>query len=412
MSKIQVTRGNCPCLRADPRELAAGPDGPLCTVEESSCAPADLLGAMPEAEPGQPGDIAVGSDGMVELRLSKFLALYDGDFGDDFLLITSERVRRSIRLVADIPQPVHEMKWTGPESRAPFVEQLREWRARERKASVLWIAEDLFEHLLDEDGAGVKLGAISYNSSEFTPLSLSQYLRIIAGTDYESELAVEGKMLSLMDDAEALVLATPALGTRCVFQHHEAEHWFSFHGPLRYGDQTVLPTGEISTLADGPGAYDRNSRLPIDGEIVIKGSPIIHRGDRSITAEHTADTYTRLAPIEDLPVVAHVRNGYIHDFTAPIPEAKRLRDTFRALVEAEPRYRKIHEFGFGTHPGCADRLRSNFHPNERWPGIHIGLGLGGYTPFHIDLALTEVEVLLDSAEAGMVPLYQTLGLRR
>ncbi|WP_159073531.1 hypothetical protein [Streptomyces sp. RTd22] len=412
MSRIKVTRGNCPCLRADPRELATGPEGPMCTADEASCSTADLLEALPEPEAAQPGDIAVGSDGKVELRLSRLLPLYDGDFGDEFLLITSERVRRGIRLVADIPQPLHELEWKGPDTRSAFVGQLRAWRAEGRRASALWIAEDEFEHLLDDDAEGVKLGAISYFSSEFTPLSLSHYLRIITGTDYESELAVEGHLLSLLEEADALVLTTPELDTRCVFRHQETEHWFSLHGPLRFADQTVLPTGEISTLADGSGAYSRDSRMPIDGEIVFKGSPIIHRGDRTVTSEHTADTYLRLAPMEDLPVVAHVRNGYIHDFTAPIPEAKRLRDTFRALVDAEPQYRKIHEFGFGTHPGCANRLRSNFHPNERWPGIHIGLGLGGFTPFHIDLALTEVEVLLDSPTAGKVPLYQTLGLRR
>jgi hypothetical protein len=411
MGKIQVSRGNCPCLRADPRELAAGPEGPICAVDEASCSSGDLLAAMPEAAPESLVDGAIGLDGRVELRLSRLQALYDGDFGDHFLLITSERVRRGIHLVPDIPQPVDELRWTGPESRAPFVEQLREWRARERKVSVLWIAEDEFEHLLDEDGEGVKLGAISYFSTPFTPLSLSRYLRIIAGTDYESELAVEGQLVSLLEEAESLVLITPALDARAVFRHQETEHWFSLHGPLRFGDQTVLPTGEMSTLADGSGAYDRNSRLPIDGEIVFTGSPIIHRGDRSVTSEHTADTYSRLAPMEDLPVVAHVRNGFIHDFSAPVPESKRLRDTFLALVEAEPLYRKVHEFGFGTHPGCADRLRSNFHPNERWPGIHLGRGLGGYTPFHIDLALTQVEVLLQRPGTGTAPLYQTLGLR-
>ncbi|MFF5056672.1 hypothetical protein ACFY1S_26170 [Micromonospora sp. NPDC000663] len=411
MSKIQVSRGNCPCLRVDPRELAVGPDGPMCTTDESSCSPAELLDALPTLAAEQYVDNAVNADGKVNLRLSRLLPLYDGDFGDAFLLITSASVRSSIRLVADIPQPLHELTWHGPDTRTELLEQLRDWRAQGRTASLLWIAEDEFEHLMDEDAETFKLGAISYFSSGFTPESLSRYLQIITATDYESELAVESRFLSMVEDAEALVLTTPSLDARCVFRHQETEHWFSLHGPLRFGDQTVLPTGELSTLADGSGAYDPASRLPIDGEIVFKGSPIIHRGDRSVSAEHTADTYRRLAPMEDLPVVAHVRNGFIHDFTSPVPEARRLRDTFEALVTAEPLYRKIHEFGFGTHPGCANRLRSNFHPNERWPGIHIGLGLGGFTPFHIDLALTEVHVLLDSPTAGMVPLYQQLGLR-
>jgi hypothetical protein len=102
------------------------------------------------------------------------------------------------------------------------------------------------------------------------------------------------------------------------------------------------------------------------------------------------------------------RGGYIEEFSAPFQSSQRLRETFTRLVEAEPRYRKIHEFGFGTHPGCAKRQPGNFHPNERWPGIHIGLGLGGYTSFHIDLALTEVDVYLDR-EDGFDPLDRSLG---
>ncbi len=410
MSKIVVSRGNCPCLRADPKDLATGADGPTCALNESDCSPAELIAAMPTPETGAPADLAAGSQGLVELRLSTLLPLYDGDFGDQFLLVASEQVRRSIQLVSDIPQPVHELRWRGAQTRSAFVEQLQDWRAGGQRVSALWIADDEFVHLTDEQADGVKLGAISYFSSGFNAVSLRHYLRIITGTDYVSELAIERRMLSMLEDASALVLRTPALETSCVFEHQETEHWFSLHGPLRFGDQTVLPTGEMSTLADGSGEYDPSSRLPLNGEVVFKGSPIIHRGDRGVSVEHTADTFARLAPMQDLPVVAHIRNGYIHEFSAPVPESKRLRDTFRALVDAEPRYRKVHEFGFGTHPGCADRLRSNFHPNERWPGIHLGLGLGGYTPFHIDLALTEVDVLLD-ASAGMVPLYQSLGLR-
>lgn len=57
------------------------------------------------------------------------------------------------------------------------------------------------------------------------------------------------------------------------------------------------------------------------------------------------------------------------------------------------------------------RLRANFLPNERNPGIHLGLGLGHYTPFHIDLALTGLEVLLESPVAAPLPLYPSIGLR-
>lgn len=408
MSKLHVSRGNCPCLRADKRYLAVGEDGYVCTLDEQSCSAADMLDALPQATGARAPE---PEDGPVRLRLSDLRALYDNDFGDHFLLVTPPNVRSQIAFVPDVAVTTAELRWEGPQSRADLLAQLDAWRAAGQRGSVLWIAEDEFVHLAEENAEDIKLGAISYFSTGFTAGSLRRYLRIIAGTDYQAELGIEAALVSYLEQARALRLRTPALGTDCTFRHQEALHWFSLHGPLRFGDQTVLPTGELSALADGSGDFNAASRLPIDGEIVFMGSPIIHRGGQAVSLEETLQTYGRLAGMEAAPVIAHVRGGYIEEFSAPVSGSRSLRDTFTRLVSAEPRYRKIHEFGFGTHPGCAVRQPGNFHPNERWPGIHIGLGLGGYTPFHIDLALTEVDVYLDRA-AGEIPLYRSLGFDR
>jgi hypothetical protein len=411
MSKLTVSRGNCPCLFGSPEDLAVGEDGYHCHVDEAACSAADLLEALPQAHGHHHPEPEAEADGPVVLRLSDLYGLYDADFGDRFLLVAPPGVRARILFAADAPVKVEELAWAGPETRTDLLAQLGQWRAQGLRASVLWIGADEFVHLPLADIEGVKLGAISYFSTGFSESSLRRYVRIIAGTDYRSELSIENDLISYLEGARALVLRTPELDTACVFEHQEALHWFSLHGPLRFGDQTVLPTGEMSALADASGDFDAGTRLRLNGEVVFKGSPIIHRGDRSVSLEHTSETYQRLAAMEDVPVVAHVRDGRIEEFTAPTPESRRLRDAFEGLVEAEPRYRKIHEFGFGTHKGCADRVPGNFHPNERWPGIHMGLGLGGYTPFHIDLALTEVQVFLDNAD-GMKPLYRSLGFDR
>jgi hypothetical protein len=409
MAKLQVSRGNCPCLRTDPRELAVGENGYVCQLDEQSCSAADLLEAMPDGSVATPG----GPDGdpQVTMRLSGLQPLFDGDFGDRFLLVAPPNVRAQIRLDTDVPVTVVEQHWSGADTRADVVSQLADWRRAGLTASVLWITEDEFEHLLDEDMERVKLGAISYFSTGFTTTSFRRYLDIIAGTDYQAELGIEAALIGHLENALSLELRTARMRTSCVFEHQEALHWFSLHGPLQFGDQTVLPTGELSALADASGDFDAASRLRINGEIVFMGSPIIHRGGLNVSLEETLGTYSRLAPMQDLPVIAHVRGGYIEEFSAPTRESVSIRDAFNGLVEAEPRFRKIHEFGFGTHPGCADRQPGNFHPNERWPGIHIGLGLGGYTPFHIDLALTEVQVLLNTAE-GSSSLYRSLGFDR
>jgi hypothetical protein len=407
MPKIEVSRGNCPCLLKDPRELRKGADGFVCT--EDRCAPVDIWGALPEPEAERtPQEVMPEA---VDLRLSGLHEMFDRDYGDQVILAISPSIRPYVRVVRDIPAPVHELTWAGPRTRADLLDVLADARAQGKRTSVLWIADHEFEHLMPEHVRDVKLGAISYFSSEFSTASLTRYLEIIYETDYQGELALENKLISCLEEADSVVLATPDLGTSARLRHQESEYWFSLHGPLRWGDQTVLPTGELSTLADDSGQYHPGSRLALSGEVVLKGSPIIHRGDPSVSLHDTNETYSRLASMEDVPVIARISGGWIQEFRAPTPDSRRLRDAFTALVEAEPRYRKVHEFGLGTHLGCAQRIRGNFHPNERWPGIHLGLGLGHYTPFHIDLALTEVQVFLESASAGTVALYPQLGLR-
>jgi hypothetical protein len=407
MTKIEISRGNCPCLRKDPRELAVGENGFRCA--EDRCAPEDIWGALPEMEAR--AELPGRGPGPVALPMSRFRALFDGDFGDQLLLAISTQIRDRVTVDRDIPTPVHELPWTGPDSRGDLLGVLSQARRDGLRTSVLWIADDEFEHLPPGQSADTKLGAISFFSTGFSAGALTQVLRIIWATDYQSELATEQRLTTALEEADSLVLTTPALGASCRFRHQTSEHWFSLHGPLRWGDQTVLPTGEMSTLADDGGQFDPDSRLELSGDVVLKGSPIIHRGDPSVSRRDTAETYARLSAMEDVPVIARISGGWIQEFAAPLPESRRLRDAFRALTEAEPRYRKIHEFGFGTHRGCAERMRSNFLPNERCPGIHLGLGLGHYTPFHIDLALSEVQVLLESAVADTVPLFPSLGLR-
>ncbi|MET8770966.1 hypothetical protein [Streptomyces sp. NPDC004658] len=406
MPKIEVSRGNCPCLRKDPRELAADGQAPRCPG--GNCGPEEIWGAMPD--PAIRHLAEASSDEYAELRISGLRGLVDGDFGDQVVLVCAPAVRARLKLSRDVPTPVHELVWSGPDSRADLLEVLREARRAGLRTTVLWIADDEFEHLLPEDIQDTKLGAISFFSTGFSVGSLARHLEIICATDYRNELEIEERLINSLEEAGSLLLLNSDFGTSCRFHHQESPHWFSLHGPLRWGDQTVLPTGELSTLADDAGEFDTDSRVRVNGDIVLKGSPIIHRGEVGVTREDTAQTYARLAGMEDAPVIARVSGGWIQEFVAPTAASRRVRDAFTALVEAEPRYRKIHEFGFGTHPLCADRVRANFHPNERQPGIHLGLGLGHYTPFHIDLALTGVQVLLEASSGEPEPLYPSLGL--
>jgi hypothetical protein len=405
-----ISRGNCPCLRTEPRELVGADRTIRCEVDEDRCSAEDLVTALP-ADLCAERAIDMEQTGPVRMRLSDLAGMFGGDLGDRFLLVCSPRIEAAIDLVDDIGLPITILEWRTPEDRRELVSLMAALRQDGLRASILWIAETEFEHYLREHIQGMKLAAIPFFSSEFSHRKLRRYLDIITRTDYAQEERLEEQLVQILEESDHLVLETPALGTSCTFHHLEAEHWFSLHGPLAWDDQTVLPTGELSTLADASGDFTNKSHLLIDGRIVFKGSPIVHRGDPSVTQAETDAMFTRLSPMQDVPVIAELESGFITRFVAPVPEARGLRDTFTELVQAEPRYRKIHEFGFGTHELCRHRLRTNFHPNERWPGIHTGLGLGGYTPFHIDLAQSEVTVFAVHGDGSRINLYEQLGLR-
>ncbi len=404
--KLTVARGNCPCTRQDPRELT---DLQTCTRDELDCGVEDLLGQLPESVDVL-GARDLAQPSVATLRLSGLAGLYGHDFGQEFILCTSPAVQAALEVVNDTELRLRRLEWRSPDDRATLIEMMAEVRAAGHRGCVLWIAETEFEHYLPEHLTGIKLGAIPFFSAEFTVPALISYLDIVSRTDYAAEERLEGDLITRLEGAERLELATPDLDARCTFDHLRNEHWFSLHGALRWGDQTVLPTGELSTLTDASGEFSDRAPFKLTGRIVFQGSPIVHRGDESVSMAETDAAYRRLAVMGRNPVVAEIDGGYIERFTAPVPESKLVRDVFTALVDAEPRYRKVHEFGFGTHPLCRRHVPGNFHPNERWPGIHIGLGLGGHTPFHIDLALTRVDVF--TVRAGeRRNLYEDLGLR-
>lgn len=407
---IEVVRGNCPCSLRLARELGIEVDLG-CEGDGDGCDVAAFLDELPPAERQ-----ATGPDSDAEQRVAldpaDLRVLFGNDLGDLFLLVTSPDIRETIRLSSRDGFPVEEISWEGPDTRPTVIQTFRELDAQGRRCSVLWTAADEFEHYLEEDLANVKLAAISFFSDSYSPDSLRRYLQIIGATDYDYELALEEKLLGMLENAERVIFRAPRFGTEATFDHHDAEHWFSLHGVLDWGQQTVLPTGELATLTDPSGEFRFESRFAVNGEIVLKGHPIVHRGNRGVTREETDSMYDALANMHRFGVVCRVTDGLIEEISSPTPGPNPLFAVIKSLFELDERYRKIHEIGFGTNAGCARMLARNFFANERWPGVHCGLGLGGFTPFHLDLACMEMDVMIQTLQGGIVDVYQELGLPR
>jgi hypothetical protein len=348
--------------------------------------------------------------GPVALYLKDLAPLFGHDLGSACVLITAPSIRSVLRVELAPGCETIELSWTVSASRLQLVDVFRKLEGAGRRFSALWIADDEFEHYYpDELGCG-RLGAISYFSGGFSPRSLERCLEIIRNTDYMEELKIEADLLDYLDRAVAIRFRSSAWGTEAVFAHRNMDDWFSLHGNLNDGQQVVLPTGELSTLTNPSGEYSFDSRFPMSGEIVLKGGPVVHRGGRDVSAEETGATFETIASMFDYPVIASVRDGLIENVRSATDGPNPFLDAFVRLLATEPRYRKIHEIGFGTNRLCARLERSNFFPNERYPGVHFGLGLGGFTQFHLDLVCTDIEVFAEFESGELIDIHRSLGL--
>ncbi|MEV1085845.1 hypothetical protein AB0I98_47825 [Streptomyces sp. NPDC050211] len=346
----------------------------------------------------------------VRIDPGQFRKVFGGDLGDVFLLVTSPGIRAGLSIAADTPVPVQEFTWSGPDSRPGLIAEMAALRASGKRACILWIADDEFVHFDDEDLQGMRLGAFSSFSAPFSEETLASSVRIVSEVDYERELQMEETFLTLLDQADDMLFVGHEFGTEAVFQHQFSEHWFSLHGPLQPGQQVVLPTGELSSLVNASGEFEDDTRFTLDGEITLKGAPIVHRGGHDTSLAETERIYQDLAAMADEPAVITLAQGRITAVRPARPGRARFAEGLQRLLAHDARYAKLHEIGFGTNASCVPLLPGNYFANERHPGVHLGLGLGTFTQFHVDLMSTAIDVVMRGVEGRDVDLFPALGL--
>jgi len=324
---------------------------------------------------------------LLRIDVRTIAPLFNHDLGAGLLLVTSPRVREAVAIAAE-SDPIAEMTWSGPEDREKMLASVEVTSGHRR--AILWIADSEFEHVARERLANGKLAAISVFSDSAWNETLPAIWELVAKTDYLAQQRTEERLVSILRQAARLVFYSPGIG-EASFAYRRARNWFSLHGPLGWGDQTVLPTGELSVLTDTSGAFS-DQRLNLDGIVSLRGAPIVHRGSARVGLEAVDALAAALAPLEREVLIAEVRDGAITAVEAYTDGAKHAARALAVLFARDVRYRKIHEVGFGTNACCRPLRSGNFFANERYPGLHLGIGLGGYTDFHIDLVCADVEV--------------------
>lgn len=344
---------------------------------------------------------------ILEISPEDFTPLFGAEFGDRFLLITSPNIRSSFRLVpwSENNCTVIEFVWLGSQSRQNLVAQLRQFQQENLYCSAIWITTDEYEHFSVSELKNIKFAAISFFSSSFSVKNLRKIVEITKKTDYQLQLKTESRMLDLLDSSQHMVFRCQQYKTEAVFNHLETEHWFSLHGSLEFGQQTVLPTGELSVLADPSGQFNEKSRFLLEGDLLLEGVPIVHRSHAEVSLSETLEQYKKLASMIKFPAIAKVCNGEIQDLYSPVEDRNPFLIELEKLFSTDSNFCKIHEIGFGTNSYCTLLTGNNFLPNERYPSVHFGLGLGGITRFHIDLVCKKITTLVAVDQNGFQKLY-------
>ncbi|MCC3770749.1 hypothetical protein [Streptomyces sp. UNOC14_S4] len=245
-----------------------------------------------------------------------------------------------------------------------------------------------------------KLMAMACNSTPTTLETVRHFLGVMERTSAAEQGAFSDTFFDRLEAADHLVYRDDRRGTVAVLDHlADGLEWNQQAGPLDWGEQQIVPSGEISVLPVEITEFHEDLRLPLQGEIVLSGHPILHNGTPSYTRRDQARVHARLAAMTGSAVVARVEDGAITGLRADTPGALPAVEMLEAMFAVDSRYRIVWEIGHALNTSL-DLLPGNHAMNEVYGGtegcLHWGLGLTPYTQYHLDIIAPGTTVYTDT----------------
>lgn len=247
-----------------------------------------------------------------------------------------------------------------------------------------------------------KLMAMACNSTPTTLDVVRHFIGCMERTSAAEQGTFSDTFFDHLEAAEHLEYVDAKRDTKAVLQHlDDGLEWNQQAGPLDWGEQQIVPSGEISVLPVEITEFHEDMRLPLEGRIVLRGHPILHNGTPSYTRTDQARIHARLAAMKDHAIIATVENGAITELHADTPGAQPGIDMLNAMFEVDSRYRIVWEIGHALNTSL-DLLPGNHAMNEVYGGthgcLHWGLGLTPYTQFHLDIIAPDTTVYTDTGD--------------
>lgn len=271
-------------------------------------------------------------------------------------------------------------------------------------AHILAISPESFFESPDSSllGQRRKLMGMACNSTPTSLSTIEHFLGIMENTSPEAQADFSERFFDLLNGSDYLVYADERRGTRAVLQHFEPDlEWNQQAGPLDWGEQQIVPSGEISVLPVEIRDFHEDLHLPLEGEIAFRGYPILHSGTPSFSRADQKRVHYQLTTLNLHGVIAKVTNGVIEDIRPHHEGARSAVEMLGHMFEVDSRYRIVWEIGHALNTSL-NILPGNHAMNEVYGGthgcLHWGLGLTPYTQYHLDIISPDTTVYTDSGD--------------
>lgn len=320
--------------------------------------------------------------------------------GSVFCLMTNPEVADQITVIQDAPYREYVTVLLGPDDK--FDDVLTQQVPEE--AHVLVVSPNHFFASPEPEilGPRRKLMAMACNSTPTTMETIQHFVGVMERTSAAEQDAFSETFFELAETTDHLVYVDEKHGTRATLDHlREDLVWNQQAGSLDWGDQQLVPAGEISVLPIGIMEFDEKLNLPLDGDIAFRGYPILHGGEMSFTREDQARIQRAFQPLQHYAIVAHVEHGRMTSLRPFEPEAAGLVRMLESMFEVDSRYELVWEIGHAMNTSL-DILGGNHAMNETYGSthgcLHFGLGITPYTQYHLDIIAPDMTVYTESGQ--------------
>lgn len=321
--------------------------------------------------------------------------------GSVFCLITNREIEHELEVVREAPYAEYRTIILSPGD--DFEVLLRDGTVPLRSHSLVISPFRFFESPSEEVlGPDRKLMGMACNSTPTDLEIIRHFITVIENTSAREQGEFSDRFFELAESTDSLVYVDERHGTRAVLDHlADGLVWNQQAGPLEWGEQQIVPSGEISVLPMQIVEFDESLHLPLEGSIAFRGFPILHSGTPSFTRKDQARLAGRLAALRDEAVVCEVSKGVITSLKPFRREGADVARVFESMFEIDSRYALVWEIGHALNTSL-DILPGNHAMNEVYGGergcLHWGLGLTPFTQFHLDIISPDTTVYTESGE--------------